>query len=50
MDEAKPVHGEQIIGVLREQEAGLKVGELCRKRGISEPTFYAWKAKIRRHE
>ncbi len=37
---------EQIIGVLREQEAGLKVGEVCRKHGISEPTFYAWKAKF----
>jgi putative transposase len=37
---------EQIIGVLREQEAGLKVAELCRKHGISEPTFYAWKAKF----
>src|SRR5437762_2986525 len=37
---------EQIIGVLREQEAGMKVAELCRKHGISEPTFYAWKAKF----
>jgi len=37
---------EQIIGVLREQEAGLKVGEVWRKHGISEPTFYAWKAKF----
>src|SRR5690348_1068150 len=37
---------EQIIGVLREQEAGMKVTELCRKHGISEPTFYAWKAKF----
>lgn len=37
---------EQIIGVLREQEAGMKVGEVCRKHGISEPTFYAWKAKF----
>ena len=37
---------EQIIGVLREQEAGMKVSELCRKHGISEPTFYAWKAKF----
>ena len=36
---------EQKIGVLREQEAGLKVAEECRKHGISEPTFYAWKAK-----
>ena len=37
---------EQIIGVLREQEAGMKVGEVCRKHGISEPTFYAWKSKF----
>ena len=37
---------EQIIGVLREQEAGMKVAEVCRKHGISEPTFYAWKAKF----
>ncbi|MBI0539767.1 transposase [Roseomonas sp. KE2513] len=36
---------EQIIGVLREQEAGSKTGDLCRKHGISEATFYAWKAK-----
>ena len=37
---------EQIIGVLREQEAGMKVAELCRRHGISQPTFYAWKAKF----
>ena len=37
---------EQMIGILREQEAGMKVTELCRKHGISEPTFYAWKAKF----
>ncbi len=37
---------EQIIGVLREQEAGMKVVEVCRKHGISQPTFYAWKAKF----
>ena len=37
---------EQIIGVLREQEAGMKVSDLCRKHGISEPTFYAWKLKF----
>lgn len=36
---------EQIIGVLREQEAGAKAAELCRKHGISEATFYNWKAK-----
>jgi putative transposase len=32
--------------VLREQEAGMKVSDLCRKHGISEPTFYAWKSKF----
>jgi putative transposase len=37
---------EQIIGVLREQEAGMKVSDLCRKHGISEPTFYVWKSKF----
>ena len=37
---------EQIIGVLKEQEAGAKAAELCRKHGISEATFYNWKAKF----
>ena len=36
---------EQIIAVLKEHEAGMKTAELCRKHGISEATFYAWKAK-----
>lgn len=36
---------EQIIKVLREQESGLKVPELCRKYGISEQTFYRWRSK-----
>ncbi|MGH7849143.1 MAG: IS3 family transposase [Thermodesulfobacteriota bacterium] len=36
---------EQIIKVLREQESGSKVTELCRKYGISEQTFYRWKSK-----
>ncbi|XUY29706.1 IS3 family transposase [Agrobacterium sp. rho-8.1] len=36
---------EQIIGVLREQEAGAKAADLCRRHGISEATFYNWKAK-----
>ena len=36
---------EQIIGMLREQEAGTSVAELCRKHGTSSATFYAWKAK-----
>jgi putative transposase len=36
---------EQIIALLREQEAGLATVEVCRKHGISTATFYAWKAK-----
>ena len=36
---------EQIIGVLKEAEAGAKTKELCRRHGISEATFYNWKAK-----
>jgi putative transposase len=36
---------EQIIGVLREQEAGANTGDLARKHGISEATLYNWKAK-----
>jgi putative transposase len=37
---------EQIIGVLREQEAGAKTADVCRKHGISSGTFYLWKAKF----
>jgi putative transposase len=37
---------EQIIAILKEQEAGVAVTELCRKHGISSPTFYKWKAKF----
>ena len=36
---------EQIIGILREQEAGVPVADLCRKHGLSSPTFCKWKAK-----
>src|SRR5260370_24445993 len=36
---------EQIIGILKEAEAGGKTTELCRRHGISEQTFYRWKAK-----
>ena len=36
---------EQIIGILREQEAGSKTADVCRKHGISSATFYKWKAK-----
>ena len=37
---------EQIIGILREQEAGAKTADLCRKHGVSSATFYKWKAKF----
>ena len=37
---------EQIIVILREQEAGTKTADVCRRHGISEATFYAWKAKF----
>jgi putative transposase len=37
---------EQIIAVLREHEAGAKTADLARKHGISEATFYNWKAKF----
>ena len=36
---------EQIIAILREQEAGVAVTDLCRKHGLSSPAFYKWKAR-----
>ena len=36
---------EQIIGVLKEHEAGAKTADLCRKHGISDATFYTWRTK-----
>ncbi len=36
---------EQIIGILQEQEAGIRTAEVCIRHGISQPTFYGWKAK-----
>jgi putative transposase len=36
---------ERIIGILREQEAGPKTADVCRKHGIGSATFYKWKAK-----
>ena len=36
---------EQIIGILKEQEAGAKTADVCRKHGISDATFYKYKAK-----
>jgi len=37
---------EQIIGILREQEAGVTTAEACRRHGVSSATFYKWKAKF----
>jgi len=37
---------EQVIGILKEAEAGAVVTELCRKHGMSSATHYAWKAKF----
>jgi putative transposase len=37
---------EQIIGILREQEAGAGTGDVCRRHGISSATLYKWKAKF----
>ena len=37
---------EQIIGVLKEGEAGVAVREICRKHGICDQTYYRWKAKF----
>lgn len=36
---------EQIIGILKEQEAGAKTADVCRKHGISDATFYTWRKK-----
>ena len=33
----------QILGILRQQDQGLTVAQICREHGISDPTFYAWK-------
>jgi putative transposase len=37
---------EQIIGILKEQEAGAVTADVCRRHGISKATFYKWKAKF----
>ena len=36
---------EQIIGILKEAEAGLKVKDLCRQHNVTEQTYYRWKSK-----
>lgn len=35
----------QIVAILKEADAGIKVAEVCRKHGISQPTYYNWKSK-----
>lgn len=42
---ARKYNEEQIIAVLREGEAGARVVDLCRKYGMSDATYYNWKAK-----
>lgn len=37
---------EQIIGILKEHDAGVSVAELCRKHGVSDASIYKWKAKF----
>lgn len=37
---------EQIIGILREQEAGVATADVCRKHGISSATFFKWKTRF----
>ena len=37
---------EQIIGILKEDEAGVSVADLCRKHGVSDASIYKWKAKF----
>ena len=36
---------EQIIGILKEHQAGMSAAELCRKHGVSDATFYKWRSK-----
>jgi putative transposase len=37
---------EQIVGILKQGEAGIKTADLCRQHGITEGTYYRWKAKF----
>lgn len=37
---------EQIIAILKEQESGVSVADLCRKHGVSDASIYKWKAKF----
>ncbi len=42
----KRFNEEQIIQILKEQEAGERTADICRRHGISQPSFYKWKAKF----
>ncbi len=44
-DEEERFSEEQIIGILKEQQAGLPVAEICRRHGISDATFYTWRSR-----
>jgi len=46
MMKASRFNEEQIIAILREQEAGAKTADVCRRHGISGATFYKWKSKF----
>ncbi len=46
LDVKKRFSEEQIIGFLREAEAGLPIKELCRKHGFSEASYYLWRSKF----
>ena len=50
MDLKKRFSEEQIIGFLKQAEAGVPIKELCRQHGFSDASFYTWRAKFRRHE
>jgi putative transposase len=46
LDVKKRFTEEQIIGFLREAEAGLAIAELCRRHGFSEASYYLWRSKF----
>jgi transposase-like protein len=44
--EEKPIHRPQIVAILKQHEAGKATKDVCREHGISQTTFYKWKAKF----